>query len=89
MKKYRAASYLGEIFTITIARETDEAIWIKYSGRKSLVQEKKSMGIDYFDTWNEAKDFLLNNINNETKILEARLSYQNARRNEINELVEK
>lgn len=53
MKKYR--TWLGEIEEIDVIRETDKFVY-KNSERRDA---KRSDRINYFDTWTEARDFLI------------------------------
>ena len=62
MKKYRNGGYgRNPIEEIEIERETATSVWIKVSNGKDRRNSKKTEWHNYFDTWEEAKDFLLKN----------------------------
>ena len=78
MKKYFAWSY-PDIRAIEIAKETESYVYIAYSdGSGSRREAKRTEDRGYFDTWSEARDFLI--YAEESKI--ATLTRELARRHE-------
>ena len=62
MKRYKVSKYYPEIQEVEVERETDKTVWIRKKTPKKnyLVQERKSSeGVNYFTTWSEAHDWLL------------------------------
>ncbi len=72
MIKYKAVTWNSiPISQVEIERETDKTVWYKSSSGR-LIQDRKIIdSIGYFDTWEEAKEFLLR---------EADIKVQRARR---------
>lgn len=60
ISKYRAVTYSRKIEVVNIERESDKCVWLKpYENRKEQRELKISESVGYFDTWEEAREFLL------------------------------
>lgn len=69
--KYKACNYAWEpIQKVEIDRETDASVWVNGSRRS-----KKSDGVRYCDTFNEAKQFLLSHSTAKLETAKRELRY--------------
>lgn len=68
MKRYIAGRYSDKVETVEVERETNFTVWIK--GRK---WSKKNKYEEYFDTFEEARESLVNRYQFELKTLKAQL----------------
>ncbi len=75
MTKYKAWHGFAEIKTIEIIRETNKSIWSKERGQERKITET----IGYFDTWEEAKNFLLECADRDVKNARRTLEYYNSK----------
>ncbi len=77
MEKYLAIEWSTDrIKKIEIERESDKSIWRRYSHDGMLRQERKiTESCGYFDTWQEAKDFLLKLADAEVQKARSNLEY--------------
>ena len=75
MTKYKTSKYCMPIKIETVEIEKETACFVSYVYRGSLIREaKRSDYTNYFDTWEEAKQFLLENAQARVDALEERLS---------------
>ena len=70
--KYRATVGWADIAVIKVERETEQSVWIKQFG-KVRRYAKRSGHENYFDSFDEAKSFLLGLAANEVSVAKARL----------------
>lgn len=68
MKKYRARSWNNQIEVVEVERETGSSVWIK--GRRSKKQTLE--GDSYFDTFIEAKNYMLDIAERRVNLMRAR-----------------
>jgi hypothetical protein len=60
MIKYRAEYYWNaEITKIEVEKETGKSVWYKGYGDKLRQERKRTDNHEYFDTWEEAHDSLI------------------------------
>jgi hypothetical protein len=60
MKKYCAVTYLQHISIVEVERETTKSVWLKRIDSDGFIQSKKVTNSEgFFDTWEEAKEFLV------------------------------
>jgi hypothetical protein len=69
MIKYRTLKWSSKIEPVEVERETDSSVWIK-GQRNSKITEYHC----YHDTWQEAKDTLLNRASDKITLAESMLS---------------
>ena len=75
MKKYKTSgTWRARIEVVKIERETEQSVWIK--GRRNA---KRTEYDCYFDTWDEAKAYLLKQA--EAQLASARSRLEHAREN--------
>jgi hypothetical protein len=60
MKKFRASRFGAKVAEVDVERETESSVWIDGS-RTS----KRSVHENYFDSWEEARDYLLTMAEND------------------------
>lgn len=71
MIKYRA--YSKTIEKMEIERETEQTVFYKSSGGKIVSDRKQSSYYNYFDTFEDARKFILNRINLSLESLKAQM----------------
>lgn len=65
MKKYKTSVAIGKIEQVEVSRETESSVWIvSRKGGKEIRHSKKSGYYNFFDTHEQAKKFLWDNIEN-------------------------
>ena len=68
MKKYRTW-YNQEIEEVEVIRETEKYVIMNAGQRGERRDAKRSGSMNYFDTWQEANEFLINNKEHEIAVL--------------------
>ncbi len=64
MIKY-TTKMLNKIEEVEVARETEKSIFIINNHGKEIRESKRSSWKNYFDTWEETKDFIVSNATSE------------------------
>ena len=67
------ATYGNNIIPVEIIRETASSVWLK---NESQYRKKKCDSWNFFDTFDEAKAFLIEKFNKEISNLENELKYK-------------
>lgn len=80
MIKYRTGSVIGSklIEAVEVERETESSVWVKstWNGKEQVNRELKRTGYhNYFDTWEEARLFLMEKEMAEISLLRGRIKY--------------
>jgi len=81
MIKYEVKSYLNSIEEVKVERETDSSVWVE--GRR---RAKKAGYCGYFDTWEEAKNSLLNKAQKDVDAARSRLQRANSKLGQVKSL---
>ena len=78
MKKYRTGGYSKNLIQeVEIVRETEKQVVIRSHNGSERREAKRSDYQNYFDDWQSAKDFLLNNA--EKKVDGIKMQLERAR----------
>jgi hypothetical protein len=83
MKRYKVEKYNNDIKTVEVWRETEKAVFFA-NARGGVDQERK--GADWhqwFNTWHQAKNFLIGRTENQISYLESKLCATRADLTEI------
>jgi len=59
MEKYKARIWINDIQLVSIERETDKSVFFKSRSGRPMQERKLTEGVAYFDSWNDAKEFLI------------------------------
>jgi hypothetical protein len=70
----RVGLFWGEIKPVEVERETESSVWI--SGRR---QSKRSSYQNYFDSWEEARAFKIEDCEREVAAARRELEYANSK----------
>lgn len=93
MHKYEISKFDYKIKKIEIEKETEKTIWIKdkwNSGNNSLTQcRKDSEWNKYFDTFQDAKNYLIDKCENKIKSLNEKINKENENLKTLIKLTEK
>lgn len=71
MKMYKMGGWIDEIEAVEVERFNDKSVWI--NGRRNA---RKSSYEKYFETWNLAKAYLIQEISEEVKRCQNQLEYE-------------
>ena len=91
MKKYKTKILGYKIEMVEVERETKSTVWCEYewSGKKSIRQERKVTEYEcYFDTWQEAKQHLLNHLDGRIEGVRGELEALKSRRGNVSGMKE-
>jgi len=78
MIKYKTGGYHKEIEAVEIEKESEKSVWI--NGRTQL---KHTSYHNYFDTWQQGKDFLVKEAQQKVDLCAKRLEYSQEKQAEL------
>lgn len=82
MTKYKAHLYYFDVEHVTVARETKMSLWVEYSPGKFRREARRTSTTRFFDTFEDARAFLLEVINSKIEQSKKEIScYEDQRRN--------
>lgn len=86
-RMYRTVTYSNEIRIVQVTRETATSVWTISNGvNKERVYRKQTNGHQYWDTWQQAHDHLVNLARKRLQEAERQVS---RRRTEYTELLQR
>jgi len=86
MKKFRTGTYRELIQTIEVTKESDKTVWFKLPNGSEDRCLKQSDSYQVFDSFEEAKEFLLNKNNSKLERLNNQVKSQVELIEQINKL---